>query len=521
MQKGDLCKPKDDGWNYKEIRSRCRRMTFGRGWRSWLLLVVICFLFSFLGGGSNTAFLQVTSLDRLLGLIPENPNGNVELLKAYVLQEEFWEKIPLLSEEVVQELIDFLSGDLTWLINLLAANGAYFVRNAGEVFVSLLLSALLITLLRFLVQFVFIVGRHRYVMERRVYNDPKLRRAVAPFHRRYWMNILRCMLGYELLMFAWMFTIVGGFYKIYQYRMVPYLLAENPSIRLREALRLSAEMTKGKKRKMFWLDLSMWYVTLAKLIPVVGILIALPLETVKDAEIYFILRNGMDEEQEPFFCEPAFSLPACTERTARRAAVYFALPDLVLDEERGQKPLPYRLTDYLLLFFLFCMIGWVWEEVLHWAQTRQIVNRGTMYGPWLPIYGFGGVLCIFCLSRYKKNLPKTFALIIILTGTLEFITSWVLEFFFNAIYWEYHGMFANLNGRVCLSGLLAFGLGGSVAIYLAGPYFRRKFELLSKRTRWVLCAVLVALFAVDALCCLLFGFNSGEGVGEALPAIDG
>ena len=48
----------------------------------------------------------------------------------------------------------------------------------------------------------------------------------------------------------------GGIYKSYQYRMIPYLLAENPALPFREAMALSKAMTRGYKWKMFLLDLS-------------------------------------------------------------------------------------------------------------------------------------------------------------------------------------------------------------------------------------------------------------------------
>ena len=48
----------------------------------------------------------------------------------------------------------------------------------------------------------------------------------------------------------------------------------------------------------------------------------------------------------------------------------------------------YTLTSYILLFFAFSFIGWSWEVVLHLINDGVFVNRGTMYGPWLPIYGW-------------------------------------------------------------------------------------------------------------------------------------
>ena len=52
----------------------------------------------------------------------------------------------------------------------------------------------------------------------------------------------------------------------------------------------------------------------------------------------------------------------------------------------------YTLMTYILLFFIFAFIGWIWEVGIHIVEDGVFVNRGTMFGPWLPIYGFGGAV---------------------------------------------------------------------------------------------------------------------------------
>ena len=93
--------------------------------------MAVCFLFSFLGSDNSGVTSFVHSLDELLGLAPADPMSNVELLKEYVLQLGWVGTMPLLSHEAVLAVIDALSADFAWLINLLAANAAYFARNPG------------------------------------------------------------------------------------------------------------------------------------------------------------------------------------------------------------------------------------------------------------------------------------------------------------------------------------------------------------------------------------------------------
>ena len=52
----------------------------------------------------------------------------------------------------------------------------------------------------------------------------------------------------------------------------------------------------------------------------------------------------------------------------------------------------YKITSLIVLFFVLCFIGWIYEVSIHLVRDGVFVNRGTMHGPWLPIYGWGGLL---------------------------------------------------------------------------------------------------------------------------------
>lgn len=58
---------------------------------------------------------------------------------------------------------------------------------------------------------------------------------------------------YSLL---WCLTIVGGFIKIYSYKLVPMIIAENPELSAKEAIKLSEDMMKGYKWRAFLIVLS-------------------------------------------------------------------------------------------------------------------------------------------------------------------------------------------------------------------------------------------------------------------------
>ena len=86
--------------------------------------------------------------------------------------------------------------------------------------------------------------------------------------------------------------VVPGIVRAYQYRMVPYLMAENPDLDYHRALDLSRAMTRGHKWDLFVLDLSFlgWWLFGAMLCGV-GTLFVIPYVQATNAEVYELMRQ--------------------------------------------------------------------------------------------------------------------------------------------------------------------------------------------------------------------------------------
>ena len=112
-------------------------------------------------------------------------------------------------------------------------------------------------------------------------------------------------------------------------------------------------------------------------------------------------------------------------------------------------------------------------------------------------------------------LPISFLLALLVCGTLEYATGWYLEVFKNARYWDYDGFFLNLHGRICLEGLILFGLGGCLFIYFLAPFLDSIFEKIPRKIKITLCIVFSLLYIVDFAYSTKYP-NSGEGVSQDL-----
>ena len=304
--------------------------------------------------------------------------------------------------------------------------------------------------------------------------------------------------------------------------MIPFIVAENPKIKWKDAVKLSKAMTKGYKWKMFVTDLSYIYIWILHVIPIAGLLVSVPLSVQLDAEYYFTLRNrtGIDHTNLP---EQAFAGAPYIKRKQDKKKdpnIIITDPEYVLTDvntktahKKGLFRFDYSPFDIVFMFFSFCFVGWIWEVCYEFVDTGMLVNRGTMYGPWIPIYGFGGLAIVLLLSRFKESKIKLFLMTMLVCAILEYLGSFALEFMFNSSYWDYKEMFMNVNGRICLAGLMAFGVGGLFGVYIAGPAISRFVDRFSKRTQFIVAGVLGALFVTDIICCVLFGFNAGASVG--------
>ncbi len=160
----------------------------------------------------------------------------------------------------------------------------------------------------------------------------------------------------------------------------------------------------------------------------------------------------------------------------------------------------YTIPTLIMFFFVFSFVGWVWEGSLYLVRDGVFVNRGTMHGPWLPIYGSGGVLILTLLYKLRKHALTQFFAAVVLCGVVEYFTSYVLEIMSGGVkWWDYSGYFMNLHGRICAEGLIVFGLGGIAVVYALAPSLSHGINKFSHRFLVTLSCGLLAVFIIDAL----------------------
>ncbi len=112
---------------------------------------------------------------------------------------------------------------------------------------------------------------------------------LAAFHSENYMNIVKIQFLKNLKIVLWTFVfIVPGIIKMYEYAMVPYILAENPGMESKDVFKISKNMMMGRKLDFFVMGLSFlgWQILSLLTLGILGIFYVNPYIQATIAEIY-------------------------------------------------------------------------------------------------------------------------------------------------------------------------------------------------------------------------------------------
>ena len=158
----------------------------------------------------------------------------------------------------------------------------------------------------------------------------------------------------------------------------------------------------------------------------------------------------------------------------------------------------------LFLFFMsYSFVGWIIEMLVVAMEKGRFTPRGFLIGPYLPIFGVGAILITLFLTKYQNDVIVLFIMSAFLGAILEYIVSYVLEKIFKTRWWNYEKDRFNLNGRVCLSTTIGFGILGVLVIVCFNPIF---FSIINSASLFVQ-TLLATLFAIIFFVDVIVSFN--------------
>ena len=167
---------------------------------------------------------------------------------------------------------------------------------------------------------------------------------------------------------------------------------------------------------------------------------------------------------------------------------------------------------YIVLFFIFSILGYISEVIYCSVPAHRFVNRGFLYGPYLPIYGSGAMIVLVLLEPVADNPLLVFLFGLILTSILEYFTSWALEKLFSVKLWDYSKHRVNINGRVCLLNSTLFGILGIVLEYIVNPVVSSLIDKIPDAAIHTVSLGIVSLVAVDTTLSVMKMIHFREGL---------
>ena len=552
------------------------------------IIVAICLFASVFGVAYTSSTLSVSTNISISTPQTEESNDMYDVLQDLAVgnENDAREKVKQNQEQIVNNDTDATFGRrrgvIASLLNSFASGSMVIAvadainsvtHNGGvSIAVPVILSLAVYIFVWLFIQETYRIVMARMLLEGRSYNKLPASRFFYPIHTRKWPRMAWTMFVENVFLFLWSLTIVGFFIKQYSYRMVPYIVAENPNIEALDAIRLSRRMMKGHKWECFVADCSFlgWYLLNLITFGLSGIFYSNGYNAAFFAEYYVYVRSMakttgiagsemLNDEYLYFKADPqtlhttyadvAQSVAQLEQnlvpapkphgftgflsewlgiRILHASAVnrYEEYREDLHQMQIGENilngsiypgrlapaPMPfkfresrtisadrsYSLVNLIMMFFIFCFVGWVWEVSLAFISEDMFVNRGTLHGPWLPIYGTGGVIILVLLKKLREKPALEFVAAMVLCGCLEYFSSWYLEMTHDGQrWWDYTGYFLNINGRICAEGLLTFGLGGLAIVYLLAPALDNLLSRIDARKLGIVAAVLLVLYCAD------------------------
>jgi len=159
----------------------------------------------------------------------------------------------------------------------------------------------------------------------------------------------------------------------------------------------------------------------------------------------------------------------------------------------------YHFYKMFWIFFISSILGFAIESIFCLLRYGYIESRaGLIYGPFSQIYGFGAVIMVLILHRIsiKRELLLFFASAL-LGGLFEFSCSFIQEFAFGFISWDYSSSQFSIFGRTNLLYCFFWGILGVLLIEDIYPFMSYQIEKIPNKIGVIISSVIIVFILFD------------------------
>ena len=295
-------------WKRKELKEKAKQVVKINYWTA----IIVCFLLALFTGEFGTSIILIwqgeDSIDpnyvlKQEEIIADNQQAEEKLNEVEEQEQKINEKRSEFNNfqlgiiEIIKMNVNNLIKSEKYVFRFWDAIESFEIKETG-LGIALIIIAIIAVIYIILIAEALRVAGRKYFLEARNIENTKIAVMGEIFKKGNWKNVAITMLLKNIYNLLWYLTIIGGFIKSYEYRMIPYILADNPKIDRKEAFRLSKKMMKGNKWKTFVLDLSfiLWNILSLITFGILNILYVNPYKAATVTELYITLRQNVNKE---------------------------------------------------------------------------------------------------------------------------------------------------------------------------------------------------------------------------------
>jgi len=153
---------------------------------------------------------------------------------------------------------------------------------------------------------------------------------------------------------------------------------------------------------------------------------------------------------------------------------------------------------YILLFAIYCFLGWLLEVIYRSLTQRKFVNAGFLFGPFIPIYGLGAFMIIVMQHILQGwHLVPRFVLFGLAITFMEYMVGFLSEKIFKLTLWDYSENRFNLHGHICLPFSIFWTVLAMIFVTFIHPEVFRRLVMLNDVLTKTAAIIFMIYFWID------------------------
>jgi len=153
---------------------------------------------------------------------------------------------------------------------------------------------------------------------------------------------------------------------------------------------------------------------------------------------------------------------------------------------------------YILIFAIYCFMGWVIEVIYRSITQRKFVNAGFLFGPFIPIYGLSAFAIIILQYTFQSwTIVPRFIIFGLVITFMEYMIGFLSEKIFKMTLWDYSENRFNLHGHVCLHFSIIWTLLAVIGVTFLHPEVLRWVSMLDEFYAKTLAIAFMIYFWID------------------------